>query len=151
MGLAQSAKDAASDYGNWGGVLGIGTATSDTATGMDFSTGLGAAFTGIEVLVTAREKKTYWANPLFVSHGFEDSENPATADYFKWRKRKKIGGALVSGFGSLGAAVTRVHVGGLARHGRAVTATVDHTIRFQLEAKKIPNSKYINGLIRVMT
>jgi hypothetical protein len=166
-GATQTAKDAAKDFGNWSNVLGVGAALGDMGIGDATKTtatdvlgktitvgalgiGIGALTTGIDVLLTAIDKKKIAANPLFISHGFEDGSNDATLRYFRWRKGKKIIGSIVSGVGSIAATYTAVNTTGIVRHGRSVANTIEHMIRFEMEAQKIPNSVFFQDLVKVM-
>jgi len=149
--MASQFKEIGKDAGTWDALVGLGSAIGEQA-GMTGAVGssLSAGFAGLDILLTAIEKKKPSANRLFKDNGHDDAPSPQTLRYFKHRKIKKITGTLVSFAGSVASSYTAVNTTGIARHGRSVANTIEHLMRFQAEAAKIPRSQFIQDLVAVM-
>lgn len=159
------AKDIVQD--NWANVLSIGASIGDellkgeTKVNMNdllgnqisvagIGIGIGAVGTVFDVIMTAKSKQKWIANPKFVQNGFGDLDSPRTKTYFKHRKGKKIAGAIFSFAGSVGATFTGVNVAGIARHGRAEANTVAHLMHILAEARRMKQSKYFVDLLSTL-
>ena len=87
-------------------------------------------------------------NPLFLSHGFDDTNSPRTTRYMTTRTYKSIGGTTLGTAGVLASQVSQVDVSGILMHANASGSTLAHLKMLRDIAKKYPRSTTVQDWVK---
>lgn len=87
-------------------------------------------------------------NPLFLSHGFDNTDSPRTTRYMTTRTYKNIGGTSLAAAGTLASQATQVDVSGILMHTNATGSTLAHMKMLHGIAKKYPRSTTVQNWVK---
>jgi len=87
-------------------------------------------------------------NPLFLSHGFDDTNSPRTARYMMTRTYKNIGGKTFGAAGTLASQFTQVDASGILMHSNATGSTLAHMKMLHGIARKYPRSTTVQNWVK---
>ena len=87
-------------------------------------------------------------NPLFLSHGFDETNSPRTTQYMCTRSYKNLGGTTLAAAGTLASQATQVDVSGILMHSNATGSTLAHMKMLHDIAKKYPRSTTVENWVK---